>query len=313
MPPIDYLAKDFMSFRQALSDFSAQRYPEWQERSEADFGMMFMEALCSLADDLSYLQDRMAAEAMLDTATQRRSIVRLARLVDYEPSPAIAASVLLQTDVVDSLTSLKSGLKIFARGPDGLPIYFETGTGLIDEQTGKRNLTTYTVNSAWNRGNIQPYWLDDSQICLKSGATSMWVAGHILTDTTGGQVQGFTLLLDTAGSTTADPPIREVVHLTLAQPTTDQLFGDQPITQIFWQPEDALQSDHDLTRTVLAGNLIPATQGDSYSEQFAIPPPPATATVPASSQTPVAIVRTGPNNTVPVDVAKRAPGLVGTR
>src|SRR5438105_1866265 len=79
MPPIDYLAKDFLSFRKALSDFSAQRYPEWQERSEADFGMMFMEALCSLADDLSYLQDRMAAEAMLDTATQRRSIVRLAR------------------------------------------------------------------------------------------------------------------------------------------------------------------------------------------------------------------------------------------
>jgi hypothetical protein len=70
MPPIDYLAKDFMSFRQALSDFSAQRYPEWQERSEADFGMMFMEALCSLADDLSYLQDRVAAEAMLNASRQ---------------------------------------------------------------------------------------------------------------------------------------------------------------------------------------------------------------------------------------------------
>ncbi len=36
-PPIDYLAKDFLSFRQALLDFSALRYPDWQERSEADF------------------------------------------------------------------------------------------------------------------------------------------------------------------------------------------------------------------------------------------------------------------------------------
>jgi len=292
LPPIDYLAKDFMSFRKALSDFSASRYPEWQERSEADFGMMFMEALCSLADDLSYLQDRVAAEAMLDTATQRRSMVRLARLVDYEPGPAIAASVLLQIDVLESMTSLPPGLKVFARGPDGLPVYFETGTGLIDEQTGKRNLTSYTVNSAWNRGNIQPYWLDDSQICLKAGATSMWVAGHVLTDTTDGDVQGFSLLLETAGATTADPAIREVVHLTHAYPTADQLFGDQPITQIFWQQEDALLHDHDLTRTVLAGNLIPATQGDSYSEQFAID------TVPASDlQTPLAIVRTGPNDT----------------
>jgi hypothetical protein len=54
VPPIDYLAKDFLSFRRALSDFSALRYPEWAERSEADFGVMFMEALCSVADDLSY-------------------------------------------------------------------------------------------------------------------------------------------------------------------------------------------------------------------------------------------------------------------
>src|SRR6266567_4054877 len=95
-PQIDYLAKDFLSFRQALLDFSALRYPEWQERSEADFGVMFLEALCALADDLSYTQDRIAAEAYLDTATQRRSLVRLARLVDYESQPATAARVLLQ-------------------------------------------------------------------------------------------------------------------------------------------------------------------------------------------------------------------------
>ena len=108
-PPIDYLAKDFLSFRKALSDFSALRYPEWQERSEADFGMMFMEALCSLADDLSYTQDRIAAEATLDTATQRRSIVRHARLVDYEPQPATAARVLLQLDVPGSYQFYLSG------------------------------------------------------------------------------------------------------------------------------------------------------------------------------------------------------------
>src|ERR1019366_1253583 len=42
-PPIDYLSKDFLSFRQALLDFSTLRYPTWQERSEADFGVMFLE------------------------------------------------------------------------------------------------------------------------------------------------------------------------------------------------------------------------------------------------------------------------------
>ena len=98
-PPIDYLAKDFQSFRSALMDFSALRYPAWVERSEADFGMMFAEALSAVADDLSYLQDRVAAEATLETATQRRSLTSLARLVDYEPRPATSATTLLQLDV----------------------------------------------------------------------------------------------------------------------------------------------------------------------------------------------------------------------
>ncbi len=102
-PPIDYLAKDFDSFRKALSSFSALRYPAWQERSEADFGVMFMEALASVADDLSYQQDRIAAEAWLETATERRSLVRLARLVDYEPRVAVASRVLLQFEMAGSV------------------------------------------------------------------------------------------------------------------------------------------------------------------------------------------------------------------
>src|ERR1039458_466739 len=87
LPAIDYLAKDFQSFKLALTDFSAQRYPSWQERSEADFGVMFMEVLCSVADELSYLQDRVATEATLLNATQRRSLVSMARLGGSEPAP----------------------------------------------------------------------------------------------------------------------------------------------------------------------------------------------------------------------------------
>src|SRR5207249_4867388 len=116
-PPIDYLAKDYDSFRKALSDFSALRYPEWVERGEADFGVVLMEALCALADDLSYTQDRVAAEATLETATRRRSVVRHARLVDYEPRPATAARVLLQLDVVGG--PVPGGLVVRAQGPAG--------------------------------------------------------------------------------------------------------------------------------------------------------------------------------------------------
>ena len=152
VPPIDYLAKDFLSFREALSDFSTLRYPAWQERSEADFGVMFMEALCGLGDDLSYQQDRIAAEAWLATATERLSIVRHARLADYEPAPALAASVTLQFTVNPKTTGIPAGLAVSAPGPDGTAIYFETGTGLADT-------TLYPANAAWNA--ITPYWWDE--------------------------------------------------------------------------------------------------------------------------------------------------------
>src|SRR5262249_3114299 len=142
LPPINYLAKDFLSFRQALSDFSALRYPEWRERAEPDFGVMFMEALSALADDLSYTQDRVAAEATLAPAPRRRSIVRHARLVDYEPRPAIGSAVTLQFDV-SMAQPIPSGLLVSAQTPEGQPIFFETGAGLLDPTTGLPNLDTY--------------------------------------------------------------------------------------------------------------------------------------------------------------------------
>jgi hypothetical protein len=291
-PPIDYLAKDFLSFRKALSDFSALRYPEWKERSEADFGMMFMEALCALADDLSYTQDRIAAEASLETATQRRSIVRHARLVDYEPRPATAARTMLQFDVNTGVSSLPVGLVVTAQGAAGEIIPFETGTGLVNPDTGlPKRENPFAVSSQWNRG-INPYWWDDSQRCLSAGANNLWIKGH------GFNFQGGeALLIETAGITTADPKIQEIVYL-LDDPTKaaieeiDSLFGEM-VTHIFWKSK--LKFDHDLTRTILAGNLVPAIQGSRYTETFQIPQEDSPSLIP--SPIPLALVRAGANST----------------
>jgi hypothetical protein len=293
LPPIDYLAKDFLSLRQALSDFSALRYPEWQERSEADFGVMFMEALCAMADDLSYFQDRVAAESTLDTATQRRSVVRHARLVDYEPAPATSARTMVQVNVAAGVTSLDAGrYSLYAQTPDGVRRAFEVGEGLIDPATGLPLVTSYTVNPLWNRADpgssgIQPYWWDDSQRCLQAGATSLWVQGSHPEF-----FDGQKLLIETDGATTADPPIREIVRLKVEgtpYETVDQLFGDAQVTLLEWYPDTALTRDHDLTRTTVAGNLVPAIQGARWLEGFAIPP--------GDTSVETAIHRTGPNGT----------------
>jgi Baseplate J-like protein len=291
IPPIDYLAKDFLSFRQALSDFSALRHPGWVERSEADFGVMFMEALCALADDLSYTQDRIAAEATLETATQRRSILNHARLVDYEPRPATAAQVWLQLDV--SGLTVDSGLVVSAQSPEGAEIPFETGTGLVNPKTGEFKRETFRVNPLWNRAQLQPYWWDDSQRCLPRGATEMWVENHDL-----GLEAGDRLLIETQVRP-AEPPVREIVQLITAIEDDDTLFS-QPVTHLTWRKADALQFDHDLTldkdgnpKTILAGNLVSAVQGRRYTETFVIPSDPGTSTPAALRSIPQAITREG--------------------
>lgn len=273
IPPIDYLAKDFLSFRDALSDFSTLRYPAWQERSEADFGVMFMEALCGLGDDLSYQQDRIAAEAWLATATERLSIVRHARLSDYEPAPALAASVTLQFTVNAATTGIPAGLAVSAPGPDGTAIYFETGTGLADT-------TVYPANLAWNA--MVPYWWDDSTRILPVGATEMWVNGQGLALTS-----GTSLLLDTTAAEVGLPNIREAILVGSANELTDPLYNI-PLTHIVFQV--ALTLAHDLTVTTVKGNLVPATQGLRHTESFAIGTGDGGVTP--------AIVRTGPNQTV---------------
>ena len=68
---MDYLARDFTSLRSALLDFAAQRYPNWAEVIEADGGVMLAEVMAALGDEFSYIQDRFAREAYLETATQR--------------------------------------------------------------------------------------------------------------------------------------------------------------------------------------------------------------------------------------------------
>lgn len=278
LPPIDYLAKDFLSFRQALTEFSSLRYPSWVERSEADFGMMMAEALSALGDELSYLQDRVAAEATLPTATQRRSLVSLARLVDYEPRPATSATTLLQCDVAQP-GAVAAGTRISALAPDGSPVPFEIGAGLSDT-------SSYTVSDLWNFG-IVPYWFDDTEECRPAGSTDLWVEKHGHNFTAG---QALLIQTDLPGES-----LRQIVHLIApGHETFDPIFPiggpPTPVTHIVWGASDALTRARDLTRTRLGGNLLPATQGRRFTEVFAIGAQP-----PSAPDAVLAIARMGPN------------------
>jgi len=82
-PVIDYLAKDYASFRRLLIDLIPQLNPAWLERNPSDVGIALLELFAYEGDNLSYFQDAVANEAYLDTIRQRPSAKKHARLVDY--------------------------------------------------------------------------------------------------------------------------------------------------------------------------------------------------------------------------------------
>ena len=82
-PAIDYLAKDFDSFKHAMIVAMGQRVPGWRATSEADLDMVLLELFSASADELSDEQDRVMNEAYLVSVRKRVSLARHARLMDY--------------------------------------------------------------------------------------------------------------------------------------------------------------------------------------------------------------------------------------
>lgn len=157
--PVDYLARDFESFRRALLDFAAQRWPEWREPIEADFATMMLEIMASLGDDFSWQQDRHDFEARFGSATQRASLFHHARLVDYFPDRGAAA-----------------------HGPVRL---VAKGFGVVPQDTllwavgANSDAVPFTLDAAvWvhpNWNDLPYHAADPEQTCIARGARSLLV------------------------------------------------------------------------------------------------------------------------------------------
>jgi len=99
-PAIDYLAKDYDSFRHTLMVAMAERVPGWVSTSEADHDQVLIDLFSAVADEMSDYQDRVMAEAYFATTRKRVSLARHARLVDYHLHEGNQASTWLAVDVV---------------------------------------------------------------------------------------------------------------------------------------------------------------------------------------------------------------------
>lgn len=92
-PITDYTNRDYASLLASLLDLAALKLPEWTDRSENDLGRLLLELFAHTGDVLLYHQDRIANEAFLETAVERRSVIDHLSLIGYTlatPSPAAA-------------------------------------------------------------------------------------------------------------------------------------------------------------------------------------------------------------------------------
>ena len=103
-------------------------------RNQDDPSMALLDAWAVVADVLTFYQERLANEGYLRTATERRSVLELARLVGYRPRPGVAASVFLAYSLDQNFegeTVIPAGsLARSIPGPGELPQSFETSEDL---------------------------------------------------------------------------------------------------------------------------------------------------------------------------------------
>jgi hypothetical protein len=273
---LDYLARDYESFRRLMLDRISALTPAWRERHAPDLGMTLVELFAYVADYLSYRQDAAATEAYLGTARKRVSVRRHARLVDYPMHDGCNARVWVQV-VLDA-----------GAPPGGITLpYADAGTGATTKfltripaapilaeadaadavATERPEVFELLLPPGATAPRLYPghnelrfYTWGASDCCLPKGATRATLSGR-LDKLAKGDVLIFEEVLGpkTGKPGDADPAHRCAVRLTAATLSTDPLGGQfqtpatsnpVDITEIEWSSADALLFPLCVTATI---------------------------------------------------------------
>ncbi|MFY9820642.1 MAG: putative baseplate assembly protein [Thermoanaerobaculia bacterium] len=329
-PALDYLAKDYASFRRLLLDLIPQLNPGWIERNPADLGMALVELLAYQGDQLSYFQDAVATESYLDTCRHRISARRHARLVDYRMHDGRNAWTFVQLDVRTAaiaatvprgtmlLTRIPRPLRGKAAPPglviDPLDLHFGADPALRDAVVFE---TTADIEVDPGRNEMRIHTWEDLHCCLPAGATGAYLFTVDLVNKIAKapplEAGDFILLEEVKGTATglpqdADPAHRQVVRLT-----------DPPKKTFDYVFREDLSADGELQKVTAAGqNPLPLLQVTWRAEDALRFPLCLTGSLPESGD-PILRVSVSRGNVVPCDHGRTVveelppPARVGSR
>jgi hypothetical protein len=299
-PDIDYLARDYASFRQLMLDRLSLLVPDWRERNPADAGVALVEVVAYVADHLSYYLDAVGTEAYLDTARTRIAVRRHARARDFFMHEGVNARAYVALSVEGNSSADGANLpgpSVFEHRP-GTQLLSRFGsdqalvsTALLPEALNAgamvfETLHDLTLHAALNGISeagteivIRFYTWSDDRCCLPAGATAATLRGP-LSELEVGDLLLFEEVLGahTGTRADADPAHRHVVRLTQLEADVDRI-DDTPVVEIQWDQADALPFPLCLSSvdsqgvaisdvSIARGNVVLADQGDMISEEL---------------------------------------------
>ncbi|MBB2496650.1 baseplate J/gp47 family protein [Pseudomonas sp. UL070] len=286
-PQLDYLSKDYASFRRLMLDRMGQLMPGFRERNPADFSVALVEMLAHVGDQLSYYQDAVATEAYLGTARRRVSLRRHARLLDYPIHDGSNSRVYVHLNIKAGADGrvLPARTALLTRGREAGPVLKpEVLDGLPDGETQVfESLHDLRLESAHNRIHIHNW--GDPGFCLGKGEVQAALVSAPALKLVPGAVLIFEEVLSptTGRSADADRRHRHAVRLVAVQVGLDPLTNT-PLQLVRWHVEDALPfalcvsaefelgGDTEVREIAVArGNVLLADHGQSLHLQPLLP------------------------------------------
>ena len=160
-------------------------FAELTTRDSGDFSIALLDSWATVADVLTFYQERIANEGFLRTATERRSILELARLVGYSLRPGVAASVFLAY-LLDEKQTAPTTIPAGARSqsipnPGELPQSFETSEDFVAHAEWNNlqvRLTRPQAITLANALSLDRIFVAGTSTNLKAGDTLLFVFGE---------------------------------------------------------------------------------------------------------------------------------------
>ncbi len=261
-PDVNYLAKDYASFRRLILDRLSTLLPEWKERNPADLGIVLVEWLAHIGDLLSYFQDAVATEAYLGTARQRRSLRRHARLLDYPVHDGSNARVWVALEIAPGSDadggSLPSGTILLTRdaGATATLHAADLAATLVSRPAVFETVAAASLTAA--RNAITFHTWSDAACCLPRGSTSATLRRDPDPSLEPGDVLVFEEVVHPGTGLEADArrAYRHAVRLTSVESTVDPLT-QALVVNVAWAPPDALPFDLQVSAILTTGGGPP--------------------------------------------------------